>query len=283
MRTWTKGAALARRALRSRWAPTWAVAALLLLGTLIQASPATDYARGWVRRYLASHDLTIGGDVVPSADDTYDLGSSSAAYAQVHAEDVLVGDDVNLGANDGLLVFGAADDASVSRAGAAGILQVGDGGANANGYLVASRLVLDAPSTSGIALVRDGNNLEVKEGDCSAYVNVMAKAFLSKDSDWNLVNNDGLDLASDNDLQWSSTTSVYGDPDVSIASVGSGLVAIGNGDGSGKGGLQLEEVSDYAAPSANTARIYVRDNGAGKTQLVVVFPTGAVQVIATEP
>lgn len=34
---------------------------------------------------------------------------------------------------------------------------------------------------------------------------------------------------------------------------------------------------------ANTARLVHRDNGSGKGQLVVVFPTGAVQVIATEP
>lgn len=45
----------------------------------------------------------------------------------------------------------------------------------------------------------------------------------------------------------------------------------------------MPEISDPAAPAANNAILYVRDNGAGKTQLVVRFPTGAVQVIATEP
>lgn len=43
------------------------------------------------------------------------------------------------------------------------------------------------------------------------------------------------------------------------------------------------EIADPAAPAANKARLYVKDNGAGKTQLVVRFPTGAVQVLATEP
>lgn len=47
--------------------------------------------------------------------------------------------------------------------------------------------------------------------------------------------------------------------------------------------LEGTEIADPAAPASNKARLYVRDNGAGKTQLVVVFPTGAVQVIATEP
>lgn len=47
--------------------------------------------------------------------------------------------------------------------------------------------------------------------------------------------------------------------------------------------LEGVEIADPAAPAANRARVYVRDNGAAKTQLVVRFPTGAVQVIATEP
>ncbi len=46
---------------------------------------------------------------------------------------------------------------------------------------------------------------------------------------------------------------------------------------------EIIEIADPAAPAANKARFYVRDNGAGKTQLVVRFPTGAIQVIATEP
>lgn len=49
------------------------------------------------------------------------------------------------------------------------------------------------------------------------------------------------------------------------------------------GYIESSEIADPNAPPANRARIYVRDNGAGKTQLVVRFPTGAVQVIATEP
>jgi hypothetical protein len=48
-------------------------------------------------------------------------------------------------------------------------------------------------------------------------------------------------------------------------------------------GLAGTEMSDPAAPSANQGVLYFRDNGSGKTQLVVRFPTGNVQVIATEP
>ena len=49
------------------------------------------------------------------------------------------------------------------------------------------------------------------------------------------------------------------------------------------GYFELSEISDPAAPVTNIARLYVRDNGAGKSQLVVRFPTGAIQVLATEP
>ena len=46
------------------------------------------------------------------------------------------------------------------------------------------------------------------------------------------------------------------------------------------------ELAEIAAPgvsATNGARIYAVDNGAGKTQLVVIFQSGAAQVLATEP
>jgi len=49
------------------------------------------------------------------------------------------------------------------------------------------------------------------------------------------------------------------------------------------GGLEMLEQSDPPAPGTNRGKVYVRDNGAGKSQLCVRFNSGAVQVIATEP
>lgn len=43
------------------------------------------------------------------------------------------------------------------------------------------------------------------------------------------------------------------------------------------------EQAEPDAPAANKGRLFFQDNGAGKTQLAVRFPTGATQVIATEP
>ena len=47
--------------------------------------------------------------------------------------------------------------------------------------------------------------------------------------------------------------------------------------------IQLLESSTNGNASTNGARIMARDNGSGKTQLIVRFATGAVQVLATEP
>jgi parallel beta-helix repeat protein len=69
----------------------------------------------------------------------------------------------------------------------------------------------------------------------------------------------------------SGTSGVY-----NILSTNAGEFAIA-------GGVLLAEMAEPAAPSTNQARFYVKDNGSGKSQLCVRFPTGAVQVIATEP
>ena len=59
--------------------------------------------------------------------------------------------------------------------------------------------------------------------------------------------------------------------------------AVGRVGGTSLGAIPFTEISDAAAPAANGARLYVRDNGAGKSQLVCRFASGAVQVISTEP
>lgn len=71
-----------------------------------------------------------------------------------------------------------------------------------------------------------------------------------------------------------------------LQNAGTSVLEVGNnGDVFLPLGAYFEGVerSDPAAPSANRGRLYFKDNGAGKTQLVVRFNTGAVQVIATEP
>ena len=47
--------------------------------------------------------------------------------------------------------------------------------------------------------------------------------------------------------------------------------------------ISLAEMTQAPVGQPNTGRLFVRDNGSGKSQLVIQFPTGAIQVIATEP
>ena len=47
--------------------------------------------------------------------------------------------------------------------------------------------------------------------------------------------------------------------------------------------IQGAEQTAPSAPAANGYRIFAQDNGAGKTQLMVIFATGAAQQIAIEP
>ena len=49
--------------------------------------------------------------------------------------------------------------------------------------------------------------------------------------------------------------------------------------------LQMDEgnTSGGGAPPANAVKIYTRDNGSGKTELVARFNTGAIQQIAIQP
>jgi hypothetical protein len=46
---------------------------------------------------------------------------------------------------------------------------------------------------------------------------------------------------------------------------------------------ELTEINPPAAPGVNKARLFLKDNGSGKTQLCVRFHTGAVKVLATQP
>jgi hypothetical protein len=50
-----------------------------------------------------------------------------------------------------------------------------------------------------------------------------------------------------------------------------------------KGYLELTEMAAPAAGAANTCRLFTQDNGAGKTQLMAIFNSGAAQQVAIQP
>lgn len=51
----------------------------------------------------------------------------------------------------------------------------------------------------------------------------------------------------------------------------------------GEGFFEMLETADPAAPVANRVRLYIRDNGSGKTQLMALFSSGAAQQVAIQP
>ena len=74
-----------------------------------------------------------------------------------------------------------------------------------------------------------------------------------------------------------------------LASGATGLLAFGHPTAAHFDGSVVmtgwQEIRESAAPAPaeSSARLFAQDNGSGKTQLCVRFPTGAVQVLATEP
>ena len=49
------------------------------------------------------------------------------------------------------------------------------------------------------------------------------------------------------------------------------------------GNINFRERVTPPVPTADHAQLFLRDNGAGKSQLVVQFPSGAIHVVVTEP
>lgn len=97
-----------------------------------------------------------------------------------------------------------------------------------------------------------------------------------KDWLWAVQGEDAARLAITPDGWLASGDGVSGTPDAYLGRVAEGIWAV-------EDGIELPERTDPAAPLANKARLYAKDNGSGKTQIVARFPSGAVQVIATEP
>ena len=68
-----------------------------------------------------------------------------------------------------------------------------------------------------------------------------------------------------------------------VATSGKGYAAFLDGRVRIGGYVDVRRISDPPAPTGTAARLFTRDNGAGKSELCVRFATGAVQVIKTEP
>lgn len=70
-------------------------------------------------------------------------------------------------------------------------------------------------------------------------------------------------------------------PDAGFSRAAAGVVRLTDGS-IGGGAAQFTERTAPTAPATNNCILFAEDNGAGKTRLVVRFPTGADVVLATE-
>lgn len=289
------------------------------LGSTDRAIPVTDGTDGdALQGSLVTIDAS--GHVLAAADLTQDLGASGTRWRNAYVRTVHLGsgaaniDDDSSNAmrlvgagglllrtagasymlpSGGSVAWAAATtmdtsadtkDTGLKRA-SAGVVQVTDGGSGSGSLMVAG-VYLWAQDTTGFYLKNDGGVLKVREGDDSNSESISARRFVGAGENAILDGNSGLiSLGSGARVGWASTSA---GSNVTNNTHDAGLEraeakGIKPTDGStGNGYFCLGEVT---APTgtANTAKLYAVDNGAGKTQLVVIFGSGAAQVIATEP
>lgn len=90
-------------------------------------------------------------------------------------------------------------------------------------------------------------------------------------------------LSSPSSVAWGSGVPTINTLDTSINRSAAGVVGIRGNSSTAGGALEFIEQTAPSAPSANRVRLYAQDNGAGKTQLMALFNTGAAQQVAIEP
>lgn len=84
-------------------------------------------------------------------------------------------------------------------------------------------------------------------------------------------------------VAWGSAANPNSVYDISLFRQAAGVLAV-RGDSSTAGGaLEFVEQTAPAAPAADGVRLYAVDNGAGKTQLMALFSSGAAQQVAIQP
>jgi hypothetical protein len=92
----------------------------------------------------------------------------------------------------------------------------------------------------------------------------------------------GIALANAALVTWSND-SPASTSDITFNRVAASVLGLSAANGAAGATLELREQTAPAAPAADRARIYLEDNGSGKTRLMVRFATGAPQQIAIEP
>lgn len=93
----------------------------------------------------------------------------------------------------------------------------------------------------------------------------------------------GVHLASTSIVGFSNGSHAYNTTDAIISRAAAGIIGFCGASTSTGGAVEFIEMTAPSAPGSNKVRLYAEDNGAGKTRLMALFPSGAAQQVAIEP
>lgn len=193
-----------------------------------------------------------------TADDHLDMGGY----------DITNIDDIKMAVGDKYF-FDGGSDTYMTGSSTSGRINVFNNNVNVTSFLTSGLLTTNI-TCSGITTTGDIDMNQNEVQDCGPIKFGSTSALTGTDVGWSGLTGDIYGNVQSGDSYFFR---VNGSTEVEIDADG---IDIRNG------WLELEE---RTAPSglSNHARIYAKDNGSGKTQLVVIFGSGAEQVIATEP
>ncbi len=136
----------------------------------------------------------------------------------------------------------------------------------ASGVVITPALVLDAETTDGAKIARTGNSITVTEGDGSSTLGVIALNFVNSNSNVALTNGVGIQYDSSHYTTWSNGTAYTDTKDVDVNRSAAGVLAVGDGDGSGAEGAVLAGAGGTTAfilSSADTNGISLKSDASG--------------------
>lgn len=152
---------------------------------------------------------------------------------------------------------------------------------------VGTLLQLGGTTASFAALKRNGTTVQCRTADDSSDVEVQAALFRCPSTTPQVALNRGVGskslgvaMSSNRGLAWTSGADSESGFDVELDRITTNVLGLTNGS-TGGSAFQFRQMTAPAGASA-TARLYAQDNGSGKTQLMVIFPTGAAIQLAIE-
>lgn len=136
-------------------------------------------------------------------------------------------------------------------------------------------------ATDGNIIASDGTDWDSKTPDSAGLVTKTGEQTISGDKTLSGSTTFSGAITSSDTASFSGTVSFTGETSFSNTTSFTGNVNMSSALKT-TSYFDIGEIEIPSNPDVNTARLFVKDNGSGKTQLCVIFPTGNSIVIATE-